>query len=65
MYTENGNGFLNLSQFEPFSKNPPIAKVFREVSLANELGFGTQCNMYLLILKIQYFSFFRQRQRYS
>lgn len=45
MYSENGNlangnGVLNLSQFEPFSKNPPIAKVFREVSLANELGFG-------------------------
>lgn len=45
MYTENGNlangnGVLNFSQFEPFSKNPPIAKVFREVSLADELGSG-------------------------
>lgn len=45
MYSENGNlangnGVLNLSQFDPFPKNPPIAKVFREVSLANELGFG-------------------------
>lgn len=45
MFTENGNrahgsGALNLSQFEPFSKNPPIAKVFREASLADELGSG-------------------------
>ena len=31
---------LDLAQFRPFSKNPPIAKVFREVSLANELGSG-------------------------
>lgn len=45
MFTENGNrahgtGALNLSQFEPFSKNPPIAKVFREAALADELGSG-------------------------
>lgn len=45
MYTANGNlangnGVLNFSQFEPFSKNPPIAKMFREVSLADELGSG-------------------------
>lgn len=45
MYTENGNlshghGELKLDRFEPFSKNPPIAKVFREVSLADELGSG-------------------------
>lgn len=45
MYTENGNlshghGELKLDSFEPFSKNPPIAKVFREVSLADELGSG-------------------------
>ena len=30
--------FIQRQQFEPFSKNPPIAKVFREVSLADELG---------------------------
>ena len=40
MHLANGNGVLNFSQFEPFSKNPPIAKVFREVSLADELGSG-------------------------
>jgi len=33
MYTENGNlangnGVLNFSQFEPFSKNPPSSKIF-------------------------------------
>ena len=45
MFTENGNrprgwGMLDPAQFRPFSKNPPIAKVFREVSLADELGSG-------------------------
>jgi len=45
MFTENGNiahgsGVLSLAQFQPYSKNPPIAKVFREVSLADELGSG-------------------------
>ncbi|MBR4656096.1 MAG: putative DNA binding domain-containing protein [Oscillospiraceae bacterium] len=45
MYTENGNrphgwGPLDPSRLKPFSKNPPIAKVFREVSLADELGSG-------------------------
>lgn len=45
MYTENGNrphgwGPLDPTRFKPFSKNPPIAKVFREVSLADELGSG-------------------------
>jgi ATP-dependent DNA helicase RecG len=43
--TENSNrshgfGNLNPSSFEPFSKNPPISKVFREVGLADELGSG-------------------------
>ena len=33
-------GELNLFKFEPFSKNPPISKVFREIGLANELGSG-------------------------
>ena len=45
MYTENanrshGNGALNLSNFEPYAKNPSISKVFREISLADELGSG-------------------------
>ncbi len=45
MFTENanrshGNGALNLSSFEPYAKNPPISKVFREISLADELGSG-------------------------
>lgn len=45
MFTDNanrshGNGALNLSNFEPYAKNPPISKVFREISLADELGSG-------------------------
>lgn len=43
IYTENanlshGHGVLNLATFEPFPKNPPISKVFREIGLADELG---------------------------
>ena len=33
-------GELNLFKFEPFSKNPPISKIFREIGLADELGSG-------------------------
>ena len=45
IYTENpnlshGQGTLNLDTFEPFAKNPPISKVFREIGLADELGSG-------------------------
>ncbi len=45
VFTENSNrshgfGNLNLETFEPFSKNPPISKVFREIGLADELGSG-------------------------
>lgn len=45
IFTENSNrshGFGNLdpSSFEPFPKNPPISKVFREIGLADELGSG-------------------------
>jgi ATP-dependent DNA helicase RecG len=45
LYTENanrshGSGPLNLSSFEPYAKNPPISKVFREIGLADELGSG-------------------------
>lgn len=35
-----GHGILNLATFEPFPKNPPISKVFREIGLADELGSG-------------------------
>ncbi len=35
-----GHGTLNLNTFKPFSKNPPIAKIFREIGLADELGSG-------------------------
>lgn len=31
---------LDLTTFEPFPKNPAISKVFRETSLADELGSG-------------------------
>lgn len=45
LYTENanrshGHGVLQLSSFEPYAKNPPISKVFREIGLADELGSG-------------------------
>ncbi len=35
-----GHGNLNLKTFRPFTKNPAIAKVFREIGLADELGSG-------------------------
>lgn len=35
-----GHGNLNLKTFRPFAKNPPIAKVFRKIGLADELGSG-------------------------
>lgn len=35
-----GVGALDLKKFEPFPKNPPISKVFREIGLADELGSG-------------------------
>lgn len=43
--TENANlahgyGRLRLDSFKPFAKNPPIARVFREIGLADELGSG-------------------------
>lgn len=45
IYTKNsnlphGHGELKLNQFEPFPKNPPISKVFREIGYADELGSG-------------------------
>ena len=35
-----GHGVLHLSSFELYAQNPPISKVFREIGLADELGFG-------------------------
>lgn len=45
IFTENANlshgyGVLQLANFDPFQKNPPISKVFREIGLADELGSG-------------------------
>lgn len=45
LYTKNsnlphGHGELEINKFEPFSKNPPISKVFREIGYADELGSG-------------------------
>jgi len=45
VYTKNsnlphGHGELQLNRFEPFSKNPAISKVFREIGYADELGSG-------------------------
>ena len=45
IFVENSNrthgyGNLSLETFEPFSKNPAISKVFREIGLADELGSG-------------------------
>ena len=45
LYTKNsnlphGHGELELNKFEPFPKNPPISKVFREIGYADELGSG-------------------------
>lgn len=45
--TENANlshrhGILQLATFDPYQKNPPISKVFREIGLADELGSGMQ-----------------------
>lgn len=31
---------MDPTSFEPFPKNPPISKVFREIGLADELGSG-------------------------
>lgn len=48
--TENANitkkiGKINLNSYQPYSKNPKIAKVFREIGFADELGSGVK-NMY-------------------
>lgn len=45
MYTENssqphGHGEILLNTFTPYSKNPPIAKLFRIIGYADEMGSG-------------------------
>ena len=47
IYTENPNmprmrGFITLKNCIPYSKNPKIAKIFREIGLADELGSGVR-----------------------
>lgn len=37
---ENGFGVLDPKRIEPYAKNPPISRVFREIGLADELGSG-------------------------
>ena len=37
-----GHGELQLDRFDPFPKNPPISKVFREIDYADELGSGVR-----------------------
>lgn len=48
--TENANrakmiGKINVDFYEPYPKNPKIAKIFKEIGLADELGSGVR-NMY-------------------
>lgn len=45
--TENANrakmiGKLDINSYEPYPKNPKIAKVFKEIGLADELGSGVK-----------------------
>ena len=45
IYTENANkprtiGYMDLSNYTPYPKNPKIAKVFKEIGLVDELGSG-------------------------
>ena len=35
-----GIGALDIKTFEPYSKNPPISKIFREIGLTDEPGSG-------------------------
>ena len=47
IYTENPNiprmrGFITVKNCIPYSKNPKIAKIFREIGLADELGSGVR-----------------------
>ena len=46
----NGFGIIDENDFSPFPKNPAIAKFFREIGLADELGSGVKnVNKYLKI----------------
>ncbi len=52
---ENGNkahgiGILDIKNFTPFAKNPPISKIFREIGLADELGSGMRNSLKYSIL---------------
>lgn len=45
--TENANrakmiGKINVELYEPYPKNPKIAKIFKEIGLADELGSGVR-----------------------
>lgn len=47
VYAENsnkphGHGLINPADFSPFPKNPSIAKVFKEIGRADELGSGVR-----------------------
>ncbi|MFC1616760.1 RNA-binding domain-containing protein, partial [Candidatus Margulisiibacteriota bacterium] len=47
VYSENsnkphGHGLIDPNNFSPFPKNPVIAKFFKEIGLADELGSGTR-----------------------
>ena len=47
MWTENANkakriGDINVQAFSPYPKNPKIAKFFKEIGLADELGSGVR-----------------------
>lgn len=47
MWTENASkskkvGKIDIKNFSPYSKNPKIAKFFREIGLADELGSGVR-----------------------
>ena len=39
---------IDLTSYEPYPKNPKIAKVFKEIGLADELGSGVR-NIYKYI----------------
>lgn len=46
----NGFGAIDVEAFSPYTKNPAIAKFFREIGLADELGSGVKnVNKYLKI----------------
>ncbi len=45
--TENANrakmiGTIDINSYEPYTKNPKIAKFFKEIGLADELGSGVK-----------------------